>query len=465
MNWKRVLIGVVVVAVLLGGGFVVYRQFFAQPAEEPDTAVTGDVTDAEAQPVSTGFVSAEGQIVPQRSAALAFLVGGEVAEILAPQGTAVTTGAPILRLDTTDQEIALVQAQAGLEQATANLETARVGVAAAETAEKAAQVGVDAANAQLALVSADASDAQVALNEASVALANASINQAAASRDVVLQGPLASQVGGAETQLRAAEAAALAAREALDNLRREENVRDETLAAAELRYNAAQANVAAAQAALAEVQAGATSGQRQAAQGGVSAAVAQRDASQAQLDLLLAGTRAEQIAVAEAGVAQAEAALVEAGLARTQAESAVTQAEAGVAQAEAAVAAAEEALALMTLTAPFDGVVASISVEVGEIASTGLPVVQFGNFDAWQVETTDLTELDVVELEVGSQVEVRVDAIPGEVLEGTITDISQISTLTRGDVTYTVTIELAPNPDLPLRWGMTVFVDVDVDQG
>ncbi len=465
MNWKRVLIGVVVVAVLLGGGFVVYRQFFAQPAEEADTAVTGDVTDAEAQPVSTGFVSAEGQIVPQRSAALAFLVGGEVAEILAPQGTAVTTGAPILRLDTTDQEIALVQAQAGLEQATANLETARVGVAAAETAEKAAQVGVDAANAQLALVSADASDAQVALNEASVALANASINQAAASRDVVLQGPLASQVGGAETQLRAAEAAALAAREALDNLRREENVRDETLAAAELRYNAAQANVAAAQAALAEVQAGATSGQRQAAQGGVSAAVAQRDAAQAQLDLLLAGTRAEQIAVAEAGVAQAEAALVEAGLARTQAESAVTQAEAGVAQAEAAVAAAKEALALMTLTAPFDGVVASISVEVGEIASTGLPVVQFGNFDAWQVETTDLTELDVVELEVGSQVEVRVDAIPGEVLEGTITDISQISTLTRGDVTYTVTIELAPNPDLPLRWGMTVFVDVDVDQG
>jgi multidrug resistance efflux pump len=119
----------------------------------------------------------------------------------------------------------------------------------------------------------------------------------------------------------------------------------------------------------------------------------------------------------------------------------------------------------MTLNAPFDGVVADVQAEVGEVVSSSVPVVTFADFGGWLVKTTDLTELDVVELQEGDPVEIQIDAIPGERLIGTVTGIAATSQLTRGDVTYEVTIALDENSDLPLRWGMTVFVDVDVDQG
>ena len=57
-----------------------------------------------------------------------------------------------------------------------------------------------------------------------------------------------------------------------------------------------------------------------------------------------------------------------------------------------------------------------------------------------------------------------IDAFPGEMLTGTITDIASASDVVRGDVTYKVTIDLGDNPDLPLRWGMTAFMTVDTSQ-
>ena len=116
---------------------------------------------------------------------------------------------------------------------------------------------------------------------------------------------------------------------------------------------------------------------------------------------------------------QAEATLQEALLAVANAESAIVQAEAGISQAEAAVNTAEDALARRVLNAPFDGIVADVLVEIGEIVSSGAPVVKVGDFSGWQVETTDLIELDVVDLKIGDPVEMTVDAIPGVTLTGT----------------------------------------------
>jgi multidrug resistance efflux pump len=200
---------------------------------------------------------------------------------------------------------------------------------------------------------------------------------------------------------------------------------------------------------------------RQAANANVAEAAASSDGAQTQLNLLQAGAKPEQIQAAEVGVDQAEAAVVEAELAVVQAGAAVAQAEAGVEQAQTALESAQVALERMTLKAPFDGRVGDLSVEVGEVVSPGMPAVTLADFSNWLVETTDLTELDVVSVSVGMPVEVNVDAIPDEVLSGTVIDIATVSTLTRGDVTYVVTIEI-DETDLPLRWGMTTFVEIDV---
>lgn len=460
MNWKRILLGVVIVAVIAGGIYFVYTRFIAPaPAEEETPVAEQPLSDAAA---SLGVVSAEGNIVPLRDALLSFPLGGEVVEVLVEEGAQVPAGAPIMRLDATDQEIALVQAQAGLTTAQASVEAAQAGLQAAQVGQRAAEVGQQAAEVTLALVAAEPTAAEVALSESGVSLAQAGVNQATAGQGVVLQGPINSQVRAAEAQLEAAQAQLLPVRDALDALVREGSNDEDALARAEMNYNAALANVKAAEAALEEARAGATTGQRQAAFGDVASAAAQRDAAQANLEKLLAGSREEAIAVAEADVAQAASGVAEAALAVTQAETAVTQAEAGVAQAEAAVKSAEDALGRRTLSAPFDGVVADIQLEAGEVAGSGVPVVTFADFGHWQVKTSDLLELDVVELAVGDPVEVAVDALPGEVLRGTVSRIANTSQITRGDVTYEVTITLDDAPDLPLRWGMTVFVDVDV---
>ncbi len=180
------------------------------------------------------------------------------------------------------------------------------------------------------------------------------------------------------------------------------------------------------------------------------------------MDLLLAGVKPEQISLTAVGVEQAEAAVAMAEMAVTQAETAVTQAQAGVLQAQAAVDAALAALDKTVLAASFDGTVARLNVELGEVVAPGMPIVAIADNSDWLVETTDLTELDVVAVAVGIPVDVRIDAIPDQIARGTVEDIATMSTLTRGDVTYAVTIRLEDAAELPLRWGMTVFVDIDV---
>ncbi len=420
-----------------------------------------DAVDAIAVRQAGGSVSAEGQIVPVRQSRLSFAGSGQVAEQLAAVGDTLAAGDPILRLDTADQEIALTQAEAGLAQANANLATALAGVTAAQSAIDAAQVGINAAEAQLALITAEPLAEEIALQESSIALATARIGQASATQGAVLEGAAASTIRSAEAQLQAAEASAVPLRERLDVLRRDDNPDADQLSQAERDYAAALAQINAAQVTIEELLAGATSGQRQSASGGVSVAVAQREAAEAELDLLLAGSQSEQVAIAAAGVAQAEAQRAEAEVRLQQTQAAVAQAEAGVAQAQAAVDTARVALNDRTLVAPFAGLLADLTAELGEVVSPGVPVAVLADVSSWLVETTDLTELDVVGVAVGYPAEAQADALPNTQLTGTVTDISTVSQDVRGDVTYVVTIRLDDAGDAPLRWGMTVFTTID----
>jgi multidrug efflux pump subunit AcrA (membrane-fusion protein) len=61
-------------------------------------------------------------------------------------------------------------------------------------------------------------------------------------------------------------------------------------------------------------------------------------------------------------------------------------------------AAARAALEDVELHAPFDGSVAGLKVKGGESVSPGKVVISVADFSGWIVKTTDLTELDVVEI-------------------------------------------------------------------
>jgi multidrug resistance efflux pump len=115
------------------------------------------------------------------------------------------------------------------------------------------------------------------------------------------------------------------------------------------------------------------------------------------------------------------------------------------------------ALANAELRAPFAGVITNQKLKVGEFASAGQPVVTIADTSSWVVKTTDLTEIDVVELTEGQPVLITLDAIPGVELKGNVLSIGQSYSQNQGDVVYEVTVLLTEsNPTM--RWGMTAAV-------
>jgi multidrug resistance efflux pump len=405
-----------------------------------------------------GWVSAEGMLIPLQEAPLSVPISGRVAEIIVAEGDQVSEGEPLLRLESAEQETALRRAQAGLSLAEANLESAQGELAAARSEKALAELGVEAAEIQLAYLQAGPAASQITVAESGVNLAEAGISAAAGNQALVLEGPQQALILAAEARLRLAQAAEKQARDTLNAASGDENT------VLEDQLVSAVANVNAAQAALVALQGGASPSERLAAGSAVTAANARRDEAQAQLDLLLSGAGEEELEIARVSVRQAKARLARAEQAVVQAELAVAQAQAGIEQAKAAVVVDQIMLDQLTLKAPFDGTVSAIAYRPGEVASPGVAAVEVVDFDGWLVETTNLNEQDVVALAVGFPAEIRLDALPGETLDGTVTKISPASTVVAGDVRYTVTIRLDDPGDLPLRWGMTALVDIEVNQ-
>jgi len=115
------------------------------------------------------------------------------------------------------------------------------------------------------------------------------------------------------------------------------------------------------------------------------------------------------------------------------------------------------ALANAEVRAPFSGTITNLNLKAGEFASTGQAAVTLADFSSWVVKTTDLTELDVVNIKEGQMVTLTLDALPGLTLHGTVQSISTNYTEKEGDIDYVVTIALT-DQDPRLRWGMTAQV-------
>jgi len=133
----------------------------------------------------------------------------------------------------------------------------------------------------------------------------------------------------------------------------------------------------------------------------------------------------------------------------------LTLLESRVMAAEAGVVAAQSRLDNYTLTAPFAGTVTEIYLEIGQFVGPEARAVQMADLSEFIIETSDLTELEVVKISKGQIVEIVPDALPETTLPGIVEDIGLSFKTQAGDIIYTVTIsldEIDPN----LRWGMTV---------
>lgn len=137
----------------------------------------------------------------------------------------------------------------------------------------------------------------------------------------------------------------------------------------------------------------------------------------------------------------------------------LTLAEADLDVARAALSSAQAALLLAEVRAPFAGTIADVAVEVGEQAIAGQTVITIGDSTGWLIETTNVSELEVVRLAVGDIASVSFEALPDLVVEGTVDRIQVRGTTAEGGVVFAVAIRPDVHRD-ELRWGMTATVRI-----
>lgn len=135
------------------------------------------------------------------------------------------------------------------------------------------------------------------------------------------------------------------------------------------------------------------------------------------------------------------------------------EAKARVDQAQAALTVAQARLAQVTLVAPFDGTVVTVSASQGEIVQPHQALITIGSLSQLQVETTDLSERNIESVRIGQPATVRLKALDAP-LAGHVISIAPLAGKSAdGDTVFKVTIELDQQP-AGLMWGMTGAVDL-----
>ena len=474
-----------------------------QQGSTPPTMAEAGAPPAEAVRLERTSVVAEGRVVPASSVSLTFPRGGTVAELLIAEGDQVSAGQALARLDDRDARLGVEQARALLEQVKAEYERLLEGATPAQVAAAKAEVSraegtfqatrssvtradISAAMAELERARTGLTELQAGPRNPELQAAQAAIDLASANltsqRDILAQAKRdaelrlslnANNLRNAqdsysriywENRNAVAQSGASLPQVAVDAERaalRAVSDAETLLAQSQLAYEQAQraeiSGIAAAEAQLREAKARYDLLIAPPEADQLAAARSQVALAQAQLDSLTGDERAGTIAAAQAGVAAAEARLEELQAPPTTAL--LSAAAARVRAAEVSLRQAELALDQTRLVAPISGVVVELNLRVGELLALDRPAIVLADLQRWWIETDDLSELSVVQIQEGDRVAIGFDALPDVSLPGTVTQIKPRGQNLQGDIVYRV-IVTPGSWDERLRWNMTALLHI-----
>jgi multidrug efflux pump subunit AcrA (membrane-fusion protein) len=405
MNFTRLsrhLVWVLILAIFLSGCSALTKQ---TPAPFPtvvlgEGSVTPNTPGSASVPLDQGGVTASGVAAPAQETQLSFAMAGTVNAVDVEVGDTVEAGQLLVSL-------------AGSEKLTAAVEAAMVERLAAQQALDGLSKDMDVQQAQAQKAIADN---QTAVRDAERYLRNL-------------------QTHSKQADIDAAYANMVIAKDKLDKAHKDykpyENKPEDNLVRAALLSRLAQA------------------------QNNYDATV--------RLYNNLRGTNVSEVDLAQA---QADLAIAQANLAKSQRDyetlqkgpdpDAVELAQARLANAEAQLAATQSALTDLELRAPFGGTITRLFVNKQEWVTPGQQALIISDLQNLRIQTTDLSERDVPEVEIGQPVTVYVKAL-GQDVTGRVSEIAPLADTLGGDVVYQTTIELDQIPD-GLRAGMSVDV-------
>lgn len=141
-----------------------------------------------------------------------------------------------------------------------------------------------------------------------------------------------------------------------------------------------------------------------------------------------------------------------------------------VSQNRAALKQAEDALSKTSIYAPIAGTVAKLNKEVGEIALGSQfqedTILELANLSGMEA-LVDVDENDIVQLALGDEATVEVDALPGATFKGTVTEIASSAKVAGQGTTdqkteFEVKVAIL-DPGSQLRPGMTASADITTE--
>lgn len=141
----------------------------------------------------------------------------------------------------------------------------------------------------------------------------------------------------------------------------------------------------------------------------------------------------------------------------TPAEETIAQQKAKVDQTYAAWQSAEDNVVKATIVAPFDGLVTTVKVGVGDWANTGATAVQVAEFTE-PIFEVDVEEADLGAVRVGQEVRVRLQTYPDAIFDGKVRSIATVGTNSGSVVNYKVKVGVSKpndNSNTPILLNMS----------
>lgn len=367
-------------------------------------------------------------------------VSGRIEWLVAREGDAVKKGALLARIDPSEQQSLVLQAQANVAEARSRLAQAQIGQGPNDVV---VQTTIQQRKADLDSAKADSN--QVQRNyEASVASADADVTDSEAKVRSAN-----AQVGNAQAAVTREEASlanAKARRDRIESLLKEGFTSLQAAEDARTAYDTQFATVAVAK------------GQLSSAKEDLVSAKAQLTSSQNQASIARRKGQAD-IAAAKAKVVSAQAALAAANSNKAQSpayKENLLALRASVQAAEAELAQARTRLNDLNLTSSIDGTVTARNSDPGSMASAGqvLLVIQSLN---WLYVVGSLPLEESGSVHVGQESELTFDALPGRTFTGQITQVNPAADVQSRQFSIRIRLE---NPERIVRPGMFARVRV-----
>lgn len=385
-------------------------------------------------------VSGSGNIETADEVKLTFGTGGRIEDLYVEKGDSVKKGDVLALLDTDDMELAVARAQVALTQTQVAVTQAEVSQQTAEynlenVTDKKDALELALLNAQISLDTAEYSleQTQDLYTWSDIKIAQADLDTAEEYLDYALKQLykyLPEIEGGNYPKIE------------------DEFLRLEGYKVWQERIVHAQARVNTAKQILEAMTAGRDIESVVIKKLQVEAA--EKSVAQARKDLdEVAGKLADEIALKELQVESA-------GQSVEQSKKSVVLAEQSLTQ-------AQKQLDKAVITAPFDGVVASVGVEVGD---TVTPVNQIVHLiDTNNVELiVEVDEIDIPGVKMNQEAIIEIDALSDTEFAGKVTAIYPVPILQGGVVLYNVKISLDVPQNSGIKIGMSASVDIIIDE-